>query len=339
MSSAKDKRASDSSMKKDRPTRAITASKDVEIIIVDDMQFSRVVVQAALKKAGFINIRVASSALQALRMMEEKHADVVLADWVMPEMDGLQLTDTLRQRDEERGEYTGIILFTAQEGIEPLVEAFNRGVDDYICKPPNPHELAARVNAAARIASLQNDLLETSKQLEETIRHLEDMALTDPLTGAGNRRLLSRQLEQHLLDATSRRGGVCFVMLDIDHFKKINDTYGHDVGDEILVGLTRRVRRTVRPTDLVARMGGEEFGIIMHYTNPENYKTTSLDRLLSSINSRPFKTAVGDLSITTSIGVCFYSGEGQQPSVQNLIKCADEKLYQAKANGRNQIVF
>lgn len=326
-------------MKKDRPGRAINASKDVEIIIVDDMQFSRVVVQAALKKAGFINIRVASSALQALRMMDEKHADVVLADWVMPEMDGLQLTDKLRERDEERGEYTGIILFTAQEGIEPLVEAFNRGVDDYICKPPNPHELAARVNAAARIASLQNDLLETSKQLEETIRHLEDMALTDPLTGAGNRRLLSRQLEQHLLDATARRGGVCFVMLDIDHFKKINDTHGHGVGDEVLVGLTRRIRRTVRPTDLVARMGGEEFGIIMHYTNPDNYKVNSLERLLSSINSRPFKTGAGDLTITASIGVCFYSGDGQQPSVQNLIKCADEKLYQAKANGRNQIVF
>jgi diguanylate cyclase (GGDEF)-like protein len=339
MSSLKDGKNSDSKMKKDRPGRAINASKDVEIIIVDDMQFSRVVVQAALKKAGFINIRVASSALQALRMMDEKHADVVLADWVMPEMDGLQLTDKLRERDEERGEYTGIILFTAQEGIEPLVEAFNRGVDDYICKPPNPHELAARVNAAARIASLQNDLLETSKQLEETIRHLEDMALTDPLTGAGNRRLLSRQLEQHLLDATARRGGVCFVMLDIDHFKKINDTHGHGVGDEVLVGLTRRIRRTVRPTDLVARMGGEEFGIIMHYTNPDNYKVNSLERLLSSINSRPFKTGAGDLTITASIGVCFYSGDGQQPSVQNLIKCADEKLYQAKANGRNQIVF
>ena len=339
MSSVQDKKTSDSKMKKDRSGRGITSSKDVEIIIVDDMQFSRVVVQAALKKAGFINIRVASSAVQALRMMDEKHADVVLADWLMPEMDGLQLTDALRQRDEERGEYTAIILFTAQEGIEPLVEAFNRGVDDYIVKPPNPHELAARVNAAARIASLQNDLLETSKQLEETIRHLEDMALTDPLTGAGNRRLLSRQLEQHLLDATARRGGVCFVMLDIDHFKKINDTYGHDVGDEVLIGLTRRARRTVRPTDLVARMGGEEFGIIMHYTNPENFKSNSLERLLSSINSRPFKTSVGDLNITVSIGVCFYNGDGQQPSVQNLIKCADEKLYQAKANGRNQIVY
>ena len=313
--------------------------KDISIIIVDDMQFSRVVVQAALKKAGFSNIVVASSAAEALATMDKKHIDVVLADWVMPEMDGLELTDRIRQRDEELGIYTAIILFTAQEGIEPLVKAFNRGVDDYICNPPNPHELAARVNAASRIASLQNDLLETSKQLEDTVKHLEEMALTDPLTGIGNRRLLTRQLEYHLLDASARQGGVCFLMLDIDHFKMVNDSYGHDVGDEVLIGFTRRIRRTVRPTDLVARMGGEEFGVIMHYTKADNFKPSTVDRLLASINQRPFKTSVGDISVTSSIGVCFYRGDGQQPSVAGLIKCADEKLYQAKGNGRNQIAM
>lgn len=320
-------------------TKLLMPRKDVSIIIVDDMQFSRVVIQAALKKAGYSNIRVASRAIEALELMDQEHADVVLADWVMPEMDGLQLTDIIRQRDEERGLYTAIILFTAQEGIEPLVEAFNHGVDDYISKPPNPHELAARVNAAARIASLQNDLLETSKQMEDNIRHLEEMALTDPLTGVANRRLLTRQLEYHLLDASARHGGVCFVMLDIDHFKKVNDVHGHDVGDEVLVGFSRRIRRTVRPTDLVARMGGEEFGVIMHYTRAENFKPTQLDRLLNAINQRPFKTSVGDFGVTASIGVCFYNGMGDQPSVQNLIKCADEKLYEAKSNGRNQIVY
>lgn len=323
----------------DKSILSVMQNKDISIIIVDDMQFSRAVVQAALKKAGYTNIRVAESAAQALHSMEEQRADVVLADWVMPEMDGLELTDIIRQIDEELGIYTAVILFTAQEGIEPLVEAFSRGVDDYISKPPNPRELAARVNAAARIASLQSDLLETSKQMESTIQHLEEMALTDPLTGVGNRRLLSRQMEYHLLDASARKGGVCFVMLDIDHFKKINDTYGHDVGDEVLIGLTRRIRRTVRPTDLVARMGGEEFGIIMHYTKPENFKPSSLDRLLSSINQRPFKSAAGDLNITVSIGVCFYKGDTNQPSVQSLIKCADEKLYQAKDRGRNRIVI
>ena len=317
----------------------LMSNKDVSIIIVDDMQFSRVVIQAALKKAGFTNIRVSDSAQKALDMMQEQHADVVLADWVMPEMDGLELTDIIRQRDEELGLYTAVILFTAQEGIDPLVEAFNRGIDDYIKKPPNPQELAARVNAAARIAALQNDLLQTSQQLEDTVKHLEEMALTDPLTGVGNRRLLTRQLEYHLLDASARQGGVCFVMLDIDHFKVINDTYGHDVGDEVLVGFTRRIRRTVRPTDLVARMGGEEFGIIMHYTRAENFRNSTLHRLLTNINQRPFKTSAGDLEITASIGVCFYRGEGEQPSVQNLIKCADEKLYEAKSNGRNQIVY
>ena len=319
--------------------KRLMANKDVSILIVDDMQFSRVVVQAALKKAGYSNINVASSAVQALESIEKNRVDVVLADWVMPEMDGLELTDRIRQRDEELGIYTAIILFTAQEGIEPLVKAFNRGIDDYICKPPNPHELAARVNAAARIASLQNDLLETSHQLEDTVKHLEEMALTDPLTGVGNRRLLTRQLEYHLLDASARRGGVCFVMLDIDHFKLINDSHGHDVGDEVLIGFTRRIRRTVRPTDLVARMGGEEFGIIMHYTKADNFKPITIDRLLSSINQRPFKTSVGDIPVTASIGVCFYRGEGEQPSVPGLIKCADEKLYEAKNNGRNQIAI
>lgn len=328
------------SQNKNRARRkTLMSNKDVSIIIVDDMQFSRVVIQASLRKAGFSNIRVADSARLALSMMQEQHADVVLADWVMPEMDGLELTDFIRQRDEELGLYTAVILFTAQEGIEPLVEAFDRGIDDYIKKPPNPQELAARVNAAARIAALQNDLLETSQQLEHTIKHLEEMALTDPLTGVGNRRLLSRQLEYHLLDAAARHGGVCFVMLDIDHFKKINDTHGHDIGDEVLVGFTRRIRRTVRPTDLVCRMGGEEFGVIMHYARAENFRHSTLQRLLASINQRPFKTSVGDIEITASIGVCFYRGEGEQPSVQNLIKCADEKLYEAKANGRNQIVF
>jgi len=321
-------------------TKSIMSShKDVSIIIVDDMQFSRVVVQAALKKAGYSNIRVAESAEIALKMLDDQHADVVLADWVMPGMDGLQLTEALRQRDEENGIYTAVILFTAQEGIEPLVEAFNRGIDDYINKPPNPHELAARVNAAARIASLQNDLLETSHQLENTIKQLEEMALTDPLTGAGNRRLATKQLEMHLLEASARRGGVCFLMLDIDHFKQINDTYGHDVGDEVLIGFTRRLRRTVRPTDLVARMGGEEFGIIMHYTRAENYKPASLNRVLSSINQRPFKTSAGDLPITASIGVHFYDGVGEVPSVLKVVKAADEKLYEAKNNGRNQIAI
>lgn len=144
---------------------------DLSIIIVDDLQFSRIVVKTALKKAGYDGVRMADSASEALRMLAEQPADVVLADWMMPEMNGLELTDRIRQTDEENGTYTAIILFTANEGVEYLVEAFEHGVDDYLRKPPNPQELAARVNAAARMATMQNDMLETSR-LMETIQRL-----------------------------------------------------------------------------------------------------------------------------------------------------------------------
>ena len=237
-------------------------NRDLSIIIVDDLQFSRIVVKTALKKAGYNGVRLADSATQALAMLNEQSADVVLADWMMPEMDGLELTDRIRQRDEEVGTYTAIILFTANEGIDLLVEAFEHGVDDYLRKPPNPHELAARVNAAARIAVMQNDLLETSRQMEDTIRNLEEVAMIDPLTGAGNRRFIMSQLKSHILEASSRQGGVCLALLEIDQLKEIRNQQGIDIANEVLIGMQRRLRRAIRPTDSIARLEGDLFAVL-----------------------------------------------------------------------------
>lgn len=313
--------------------------RDSSILIVDDLQFSRAVVKSTLSKAGFTKLRMAGSAKEALEMLSEEKADIVIADWVMPEMDGLQLTDRIRNQDEENNSYTGIILFTAQEGLEHMEEAFSRGVDDYLTKPPNPREMIARIISVARINNLQNMLLESSQELNQMVKHLKEIALSDPLTGVGNRRLLLRELDAHLLTASSRKSGVCFAMLDIDHFKQVNDTYGHDVGDEILVAFTRRLRRCVRPTDLVTRMGGEEFGVIMHYTQADHFKLSSLERILTTISNRAFDTSAGELSITVSIGACYYRGGGEKPSVQEIMKCADKKLYMAKEGGRNQLSY
>lgn len=313
--------------------------KDSSILIVDDLQFSRAVVKSTLGKAGFTKLRMAESAQQALDMLSEEEADIVIADWIMPEMDGLELTDHIRNQDEENNSYTGIILFTAQEGLQHMEEAFNHGVDDYLTKPPNPREMIARIISVARINQLQNMLLESSNELSQMVKHLEEVALTDPLTGVGNRRLLLKELEAHLITASSRKSGVCYAMLDLDHFKQINDTYGHDVGDEILIGFTRRLRRCVRPTDLVTRVGGEEFGVIMHYTQQDQFKLASLERIVSSINSRPFKTNAGGIDVTVSVGACYYRGGGEKPSVKDIMKCADDKLYLAKDAGRNQLVY
>lgn len=315
------------------------SNKDLSIIIVDDLQFSRIVVKTALKKAGYNGVRMADSATEALSMISQKPADVVLADWMMPEMDGLELTQLIRQRDEETGTYTAIILFTAHDGVEYLVKAFDHGVDDYLCKPPNPQELAARVNAAARVASLQNDLLETSRQLQHTIQKLEKMALVDELTGAGNQQFLMKSLKAHLLEASTRRGGVCLAMIELCELDSIYDTHGEFIVDEILISQYRRLLRAVRPTDVVARMENNVFGIIMHHTKVKDYKPSSIERVLTMINNRDYKTTVGNLSITGCIGVHYYRGDEAIISADEIVKLASRKLDQARLDDSLSIAY
>ena len=304
------------------------SSKDLSIIIVDDLQFSRIVVKTALKKAGYNSVRMADSATEALAMIEQKPADVVLADWMMPEMDGLELTQLIRQGDEEKGTYTSIILFTAHDGVEYLVKAFDHGVDDYLCKPPNPQELAARVNAAARVAALQNDLLETSRQLQKTIQNLKKMALVDELTGAGNQQFLMKNLKNHLLEASTRRGGVCLALIKLRELENIAASHGDYIVDEILVSQHRRLRRAVRPTDVVARMDDNVFGIIMHHTKVKDYKASAIERILTMINNRAYKTTAGNLTITGCIGVHYYRGDEAIISPDVMIQAAFNKLKQ-----------
>jgi len=312
---------------------------DLSIIIVDDLQFSRIVVKTALKKAGYSGVRMADSATQALKMLAEEPADVILADWMMPEMDGLELTDQVRQRDEEDGTYTAIILFTANDGVEYLVKAFEHGVDDYLHKPPNPQELAARVNAAARIAAMQNDLLETSRQMEETIRALEEVAMIDPVTGAGNQRMLDHVLQAQLANAAARNGGVCVAMVELNELEDIAAQHDAAVIDEIMVSLHRRLRRTIRPTDTVARLDANRFALVMHHTDMDGFKHSAMERILTSINQRAFKTDAGDIELTGAIGVQYYRGDEDLIDKSVIQQQATDKLKLAHDLEEEKIAF
>lgn len=296
-------------------------------------------VKAALEDSGYEDIRVTADAKQALEALDDRHADIVLADWVMPEMDGLELTDQIRQQDEDLNRYTSIILFTAKEGVEPLVEAFERGVDDYVTKPPVPRELAARVYAAGRISTLQNSLLEASTELTKINDDLRELSHTDPLTCLGNRRYLQNHLEASLDETSNRGGATCCAIVDIDHFKNINDTHGHAVGDEVLISFSKRLRRAIRPTDILARIGGEEFAIIMHYANSDSLKHAIFRRIQTNISTRSIRTSVGNLPVTASMGVCSRFNKDVPMTMDMMLKCADQKLYKAKGKGRNQVVY
>jgi diguanylate cyclase (GGDEF)-like protein len=315
------------------------SNQELSIIIVDDLQFSRIVVKTALKKAGYNGVRLAGSATEALNLLDQKPADVLLADWMMPEMDGLELTRRVRQRDEENGTYTAIILFTAHEGVEYLVRAFDQGVDDYLRKPPDPRELAARVSAAARVAALQNDLLETSRQLQFKIQQLNKMTLVDELTGAGNQHFLLNSLEAHLQEASTRNGGVCLILVELSELDGIRKIHGPNVAYEILISQHRRLRRSVRPTDVVARLDNDCFGIIMHYTSCQDYRTLTIDRILTMIDNRSYQTSAGNLDISGRIGVHFYSHEDEIINAAEMLEMATGKLELARKDETKKIAY
>jgi diguanylate cyclase (GGDEF)-like protein len=312
--------------------------EDLAIIIVDDMQYSRAVLRTALNRIGYTDVRMAASASEALAMMSDRRAEVVLADWVMPEMNGLELTAAIRQKDEDRGHYTALILFTGKEGDEAMMEAFRHGVDDYLTKPVNQVQLAARVYAAGRIARLQNTVLETSAALTASNRQLEYLSTTDPLTGLPNRRALDKRLEAAIMETQGRGGAVCLGILDVDHFKQINDSYGHDMGDEVLVALSKRLRLALRPMDMVARIGGEEFALVAHFQRPESCDPLIFQRVLRNISSKAISTSECEIPVTASIGVCCYRHGEEMLTIQSMIRLADQNLYLAKEQGRNRIV-
>ena len=313
-------------------------TQDLDILIVDDTDIVCKKLTSVLSQAGYNKVRYAANAQQALELLNRQPADVVLADWIMPGMDGLEMAESIRQLDEAQQRYSAIILFTSKEGIEPLEEALSRGVDDYLRKPINDRELIARIRSAARMGTLHNTALRTANVLRRDNQRLQELATTDPLTGLGNRRFMQAHLESLINETTSRGGVASCAIVDLDKFKLINDRFGHPVGDEVLCGFAQRLRWTVRPTDMVARIGGEEFAILTHHPDQAKFTPLLFERIRRNIAQNPIKTSEGDIPITASIGLASYSNNDDPITPDELIKKADDCLYKAKQQGRNRVV-
>lgn len=311
-----------------------TSREDLSIVVVDDMKFNCEFIRRALHGEGYEDIRVASSAREALKLLEQKPADVLLADWVMPEMDGLELTDRIRQIDEETNHYTCILLLTAREGIGAVIEAFERGVDDYLAKPPDKQELAARIFAAGRIANLQNGLLDTM----QTMRQEYGQRITiDQLTGLGNRLDAERRFAE-LLELVARRGGaVCCGYLSLTGAKGIREQYGEAVYTEVLRSVANRLRRMVRPADVVARISDTEFVVGMYYQEKDLIRGKTFKRLLQAINLRPFKSEKGFINVRSAMGLCCSREGNLLESAEALMECAGGKVDISRRTGCTEV--
>lgn len=272
------------------------------IVIVDDARSSRVVIQRVLSNAGYRDVRVAATAPEALEMVTQRPAKVLLADWQMPEMDGLTLTRRVRELDTELNHYTSIVLLTAKEGGDHMTEAFEQGVDDYINKAATKEEVLARVYSALRISDLQNQLLETTRSLQLANRELEQHATIDLLTGIGNERYLRKRLQDSLRNCRSRGGALAFGWLTLKGVDELNGRYRDQrVGDRVLCDVATRLRQHMRPSDLAAYLGESQFAVLLEVRDIRDCDHSTLRRFIEAIRHKEFHTPVGYVSVRPSM--------------------------------------
>lgn len=319
----------------------IPTSKKIslQVLVAEDDPSQLKLVNKLISGAGHVVIE-AQDGQEALRLALETNPDVVVTDWMMPKMDGFDLCRSLRQAKFGRQLY--LIIMTSNEEEERLVEAFDAGADDYVLKPLRAKPLLARLRAATRMIELQREVDEEREQtrritgeLAVANRKLEEAAFTDALTGLPNRRYLIKQLKQEWA-ATNRTGGpLACMLLDIDRFKSVNDTYGHDVGDLVLKKVADILHSAARENEPVFRQGGEEFVVLCPASNlAEALRGAERIRgLVEKETHGAFEQF--NHSVTVSIGVAVRSVEMCDEDA--FLKEADEALYTAKESGRNRV--
>jgi two-component system chemotaxis family response regulator WspR len=266
-----------------------------------------------------------------LRLADKAEPDLVLCDLVMPGLDGLGFLDRFRARERNRN--IPVLMLSGEDAAETKVESFTRGANDYIVKPCSPAELVARVRNYLRLKQLQDDLEQKNRELELKNAELAEMSITDALTGLHNRRFFLERASEEFARARRTKRSLGVLLVDADHFKAINDTYGHQQGDRVLVAIARAIANATRQGDVVARFGGEEFVVLL----PEVDDAAAVkvgEKLLSAVSTSEVACLDGR-PITVSVGASTYPQAGID-SVDGLVSCADQALYRAKRGGRNR---
>jgi len=299
------------------------------ILIVDDTKFSSAVVKKALQLDGFSDIRVAKNALDALSMIKERNADVLIADWLMPGMDGLELTQLVRELNRRKNKFTYVVLLTAKEENEDLKEAFAKGVDDFVGKTNLKNHLLPRVHAAQRISRFQNSLLKRELSLKEQFRGLTLMNRIDPATGIGNLQFMEQQLSRYLKQHKGRSGCIGILMCRIDNLPELRSQYGDVFKNQILKQASERLQEAARPMDDVARIN-ENTLVLALYGNDSNFITHKLiRRVQDALLTKAYSTKDGYATLEGTVQYDVIDADGDTPQIAaEVIASALERLNQ-----------
>ena len=295
-----------------------------KILIAEDDQITAKIIERHLRDWGY-DVYLEKNGEDGWHTLEQENIRIALLDWMMPKMDGLQLCRRVRAARSDP--YTYLILLTARTSTTDIVEGLNAGADDYITKPVEPSELRARLMTGIRIIELEN----RNKRLQ---KKLEKLAREDSLTGFLNKKNIQERLEEELSRGRRENRPVSAVLLDIDNFKLINDTHGHNVGDQVLQEIAGRLRRNIRRHDHIGRYGGDEILVLLWHAATEPLRIVA-QRLCRCVSQEAIPTDAGPLQVTVSVGGAS-SEEHPEISGEDLIKVSDQALYDAKHQGRNR---
>jgi diguanylate cyclase (GGDEF)-like protein len=289
--------------------------------VVDDSPVYRKMFEQMLAGTAY-SPWLACNGAEALRLYHEKSPRIVVTDWILPDISGLEICQRIRA---DRN-YTYIILMTSNTEKGGVVKGLEAGADDYLVKPFDSSEMLARIGVGRRTVELH-------RRLEDKTAQLEEAARTDILTGLPNRRAIEEWANRQLLGAARHGFPVWVVLGDLDEFKEINDTFGHEAGDSVLRTFADILRRLTRISDMCGRLGGDEFLIVISHVSADNIEL-AINRFRELFAALSFPFAGRSVSVTATFGVAG-SGSGNLQDFDALVRKADEMLYEAKRAGRN----
>ncbi|MEO8219102.1 MAG: diguanylate cyclase [Acidobacteriota bacterium] len=303
----------------------MSAPEQFTVAIIDDDSAIRRLVSLFVRRSGFKTLECTTAA-EAREILPKNEWQLAVLDRRLPDVDGVELCQELKSNPEFRNRY--VIMLTGADEQQNVIEGLDVGADDYMIKPFQTAELLARIRAGKRIVDLQAELIESN-------RRLELLSITDGLTNLHNHRHFQDELSR-AFEETERYGRqLSLALIDIDFFKKVNDTYGHASGDQVLKCVSKIFQESVRATDLVARYGGEEFAVMMPETDREEAGIVA-EKVRALVEEATIPTESGDIRVTISVGLATVP-RSRLHSPRELIEAADKSLYRAKRGGRNQV--
>ncbi len=291
----------------------VMSDSDIPILVVDDAKFSSAIIAKVLRNGGFTNVRFTNNPLEALRSIEKRPAQIIIADWLMPAMDGLELARRVKKLDEETNHFTYVMLMTARDDFEALNQAFDVGVDDFMNKAHLRTQLLPRVVAADRIAIRLNQLIKSNRDLKRQVSDLQTTDLVDPVTGLGNLKFTLDRVDATLRESESRGGAACVLLVGINNLDVIENQYDQSSIDELMSGISAKIRQLVRPLDVVTRPEANIFAVTTLQPSLENCTSQSFRRIFDSLYMHSFKTAEGYIPVVVGVSISAASSATGHP--------------------------